>query len=707
MGQSDNLPRRSFLGIGMDSLTRAQKDDLGIKEGMQVVSVIPTCTGANAGIQPGDVLLGINQTKASSSQTIIAFSRQQPAGVPLEFQILRGNKKITLKSTMGSYPIETYDDLLVAYGSVKVNGSRLRTIVTQPRTGSNFPAILYIQGIGCASVDNALDTANTQTQLVNHLARAGFMVMRVDKMGTGDSEGVPCMDLDFTTEAAGYAGGLKDLASRANVDRNSLYIIGHSLGGVWGPMIAKDFPVKGIVAYGTIGTNYLEYITNSRRTVAHAIGLTAAQTDEYVRDFAKCFGLFFSLDFNKEETLKKCADCSDELRLTEIRSNKFQEQLYNTNIPELWKAYNGNVLTLWGTADFISVQSDHKLIADIVNDSHPGNAQFAVVKDVDHGMGLATSFEQAARIRFGDFNPQVSEAILAWIGKKPITSPTQGGNKIVFPTDASVREVLRMDNVENAYARWAVGNTIVFQSNRDGRWQLYSMQANGMGQKNLSSNSFNDNFVSTSHDGKLIGFVSDRDGNEEIYIMNVDGSGVRRLTNNSARDIHPYFTPDGKRILFNSTRGGGSFEVYSMDINGENVQRLTSTPDEETCARLSPDGKNIVLLAGLVSVANDDVLLLDASGKNPINITKSTAAEGWPTWSADGSKVYYASNATGTFCLYEIDKTGKNRRQLTSVTAPFMDARPEVSPDGKQLLFNRQVRSKNGKNTIAIYIKNL
>ncbi|MCS6911220.1 MAG: hypothetical protein NZM11_11750, partial [Anaerolineales bacterium] len=35
----------------------------------------------------------------------------------------------------------------------------------------------------------------------------------------------------------------------------------------------------------------------------------------------------------------------------------------------------------------------------------------------------------------------------------------------------------------------------------------------------------------------LIAFVSTRDGNSEIYVMNADGSGQRNLTNDPAEDL--------------------------------------------------------------------------------------------------------------------------------------------------------------------------
>ena len=53
-----------------------------------------------------------------------------------------------------------------------------------------------------------------------------------------------------------------------------------------------------------------------------------------------------------------------------------------------------------------------------------------------------------------------------------------------------------------------------------------------------------------------ITFVSDRDGNREIYSMDADGGNQINLTVNPAADLRPKWSPDGTRIVFASDRDG-------------------------------------------------------------------------------------------------------------------------------------------------------
>ncbi len=78
-----------------------------------------------------------------------------------------------------------------------------------------------------------------------------------------------------------------------------------------------------------------------------------------------------------------------------------------------------------------------------------------------------------------------------------------------------------------------INGKIAFHSNRDGNWEIYTMNPDGSDQNRLTNNNYDDEGPAWSPDGSKIVFTSNRDGNDEIYVMNPDGSGQTRITNNS------------------------------------------------------------------------------------------------------------------------------------------------------------------------------
>ena len=84
-----------------------------------------------------------------------------------------------------------------------------------------------------------------------------------------------------------------------------------------------------------------------------------------------------------------------------------------------------------------------------------------------------------------------------------------------------------------------------------------------------------------SPDGKKVLFESEADGNHEIYLINADGTGLRNLTNHKGNDYKAAWSPDGAKIAFVSDRDGNA-EVYVMNADGSNVTNVSKSPALDT-----------------------------------------------------------------------------------------------------------------------------
>jgi Tol biopolymer transport system component len=65
----------------------------------------------------------------------------------------------------------------------------------------------------------------------------------------------------------------------------------------------------------------------------------------------------------------------------------------------------------------------------------------------------------------------------------------------------------------------AKGRVSQVASNRDGNYEIYLIDADGTGPRNLTRHPAQDNFATRSPDGRRIGFISTRDGGHDVYVI--------------------------------------------------------------------------------------------------------------------------------------------------------------------------------------------
>ncbi len=191
-------------------------------------------------------------------------------------------------------------------------------------------------------------------------------------------------------------------------------------------------------------------------------------------------------------------------------------------------------------------------------------------------------------------------------------------------------------------------------------------------------------------------FYSNRDGDDDIYMMEVDGSGVRQLTDEPGRDYEPDSSPDGRTLVFASQRAGeDSSQLYLMDADGSNARRLTFS--SETGARViddyahwSPDGRTVVFQRTTVvsegGGTDADIWLIDTESGEERQLTDDPSVwDSTPSFAADGGSVLFESNRDGDFDVHRLDIETGEVVQLTDEEGSDFEAKE--SPDGTRVAF--------------------
>jgi pimeloyl-ACP methyl ester carboxylesterase len=137
---------------------------------------------------------------------------------------------------------------------IPANGFSLAGTVSRPAAASGpLPAVVLIAGSGPTDRDETVFGIPIFGQIADALADAGFLVLRYDKRGVGQSGGraEAATLTDFAEDAK---AAVTFLSSRKDVDRKRVAVVGHSEGG-WIAMLtaAKNNRVAAAGLISTVG----------------------------------------------------------------------------------------------------------------------------------------------------------------------------------------------------------------------------------------------------------------------------------------------------------------------------------------------------------------------------------------------------------------------------------------------------------------------
>ena len=128
---------------------------------------------------------------------------------------------------------------------------KLRGILTLPTASEKVPVIILVHGSGPQDMDETIGPNKIFQDLAHQLAEKGIAVIRYTKR-TREYGGRPEMDLLNLTlfeETIEDAISAVDLAKKdKRIDKNNIFVLGHSLGGMSAPRIAQmSKNIKGII----------------------------------------------------------------------------------------------------------------------------------------------------------------------------------------------------------------------------------------------------------------------------------------------------------------------------------------------------------------------------------------------------------------------------------------------------------------------------
>jgi Tol biopolymer transport system component len=154
---------------------------------------------------------------------------------------------------------------------------------------------------------------------------------------------------------------------------------------------------------------------------------------------------------------------------------------------------------------------------------------------------------------------------------------------------------------------------------------------------------------------------------------------------------------NGKIVFFSdritTDNPEGDNEVFTMNPDGTGISQLTKNSASDGWPAWSADGTQIAFVTDRDG-GNFEVYKMAADGSNPVNLTKNPAVDGDAAWSPDGTRITFSTSRNDTTPddgnintdIYTMSSAnGSGLVRLTKSAAD--DGGPAWSPDGTKITF--------------------
>ncbi len=237
---------------------------------------------------------------------------------------------------------------------------------------------------------------------------------------------------------------------------------------------------------------------------------------------------------------------------------------------------------------------------------------------------------------------------------------------------------------------------IAFSSERTGNFQIWTMNADGGNQRQITGMADGACQPAWSPDGSQLAFISPCNGRKDIYsgariyLVDAEGKNLWALPvpMNSAGDFSPVWSPNGKIIAFSSLRGDSKPHLFLFSFSDSSIKQVTSASYGDIQPSWAPSGLQIAFVR---QFPNAQIWITDLTGKQQFQYSPSGAViNRWPEWNTDGSILFYSQMSPDAVVPYMVGLSYEDRGKNLEFRVPAIGTEdigpvvePAISPDGK------------------------
>jgi TolB protein len=203
---------------------------------------------------------------------------------------------------------------------------------------------------------------------------------------------------------------------------------------------------------------------------------------------------------------------------------------------------------------------------------------------------------------------------------------------------------------------------------------------------------------SWSPDGEWLAYVSFERRVSTVFVQHLKSAKKIPVSARAGINGAPSYSPDGKKLALTLSGSNGNLDIYVLDLGTQQLTRLTDDQSIDTEAVFAPDGNTIYFTSD--RSGNPQVYRLTlGSTERPRRVTFQGAYNARPRVSPDGKQLALLTQVEGSYRIAVQDLVSGG---MTVLSKGRQEESPSFAPNGAMLIFAGRQGSQGVLQTVSV-----